>query len=141
MCRALQCCNLSVDIVAAGQHFDKNFRTVFGVAEQLFANLFGEFARGSNDQSLDLGATGVDFCQHGQTKCRRFSGACLRLGDEIGILGEQKRNGLFLDRSGSDNPQFGEALAKVRGNPQFGKRVQNTANVLVKRNTSAPIGQ
>ena len=97
---------LAIDVVATTDDFDEDFRSVFGVAEQLFADLLGQLAgRGDNESLNDLGLR-VDFREQRQAKGGGLAGAGLSLGDEITAILEQKGNDLFLDGCGLDDAQF-----------------------------------
>lgn len=107
---ALQSGHLAVDRVAAGEHLDEDFFGELGIMEEMFADLFGEFAGGGDDEGLNLLGCRIDFGQQGEAERSGFAGSCLGLCDEVAAIFHQEGDGSFLDLGWLDDPELMDGL-------------------------------
>lgn len=117
--RALEGGDLAVEVVAAAEDFDEDFLGKLGVAEELLGDLLGQLAGGGDDQSLDFRGLRVHLHEQGQAKSCGFSGAGLRLGDEVAAVFKQEGDGFFLDFRGNGDAESLEALDEISGDAEF----------------------
>lgn len=105
--------NLTVDGVASADHFGEDLGGVFGKAKELFADLFGEFTGGSEDEALDALLGGVDFGEERESEGCGLSCSSLSLGDEVSAILLQAWDGVVLDLGGLADAEFFETFDKV----------------------------
>lgn len=117
--------DLAGEIVTTAEDFDKNLFGTLGETEELFADLFGEFACGSDDDALDLRRFGVHLHQQGQAESGGFPGAGLGLCDEVAAILDEEGDGLELDGGGVFDAKFFDALDQVFWDAEFGKSFQS----------------
>lgn len=113
---ALKPGDLKIDLFSTGDDFHEDFGVgVFRKFKEGLANLFGEFARGGEDDGLDDFFRRVDFGEEREAEGGRFSRAGLGLAHEIEPALHEVGDGLGLDRRGVMDTQFVEAFDQVVG--------------------------
>jgi hypothetical protein len=110
---------LRLDGLASEHSGDLN-RQVLGVGPERLGHLDAELTGRRQDQRLGVARVRIDVLEHRQPEGRRLARPRLRLADHI-VTGEQRGNGLFLNRRRVGVAELVEGLGEPVRKPQLAK--------------------
>ena len=114
----LQAANLRLHTLPAIQDGDADILIIGEQAAQLVCDLDGQFARGREDQTLQIVAGGVDVLNHGDAEGKGLAGAGRRLGNHV-LPCEQRGNGFLLHARGQADALFLQRLQDLFADAQL----------------------